>query len=431
MAAVAMAAVAAWGIPLAPTDPEPRPRTTSGWIGFAFRSGRGFPLAADKSVGSRFLPIVPLLASALLTSGLAPAVAQDDPYAPREDWTGYWGGDLHISVFVFRDLDRDGVYDLGDQPMSGIIIDGSGGGMPIWTTSNGAGFANFTMSGPDRQDSIRTPGRYRLKVEVPSNWRVTTHNTVQTVTFRELPGSPADMVADPVPSLVGLAPDLTISGHLPDAPESQALKGPHGQTLSLSSADSQEFMVEAEPGGWHTVDKPDLGFRMGMAPVQLARQWWDASGSNGAVETVTFDDLQSEGVLKVPTGYRGLGWENVVMTHRKFYPPEGYRNGVVSGEFLAYNGSGHPAAISRQGGFDFVGGYFGVSSLEAEGETLRIAGWRNGKQVYAETLSLSAIGPLYLAAEFDDIDRLTFSTDHYWQFTADDLDFRIPPQGAR
>jgi len=371
------------------------------------------------------------MASALLASCLVPAAAQDDAYAPREDWTSYWGGDLHISVFVFRDLDRDGLYDLGDQPMSGIIIDGSGGGMPIWTSSNAAGFANFTMSGSDRQDSIRTPGRYRFKVEVPSNWRVTTHNTVQTVTFRALPGSPADMVADPVPSLVGLAPDLTISGDVPETPEGDALQGPHGETLPLPSDGTQTFTLDADPGAWQMAGKPALGFEMGTAPVQIARQWWDATGSNQPVETVTFDDLQSEGVLKVPTGYQSLGWENFVMTHRKFYPPEGYRNGVVSGEFLAYNGSGHPAAITRQGGFDFVGGYFGVSSLEAQGETLRIAGWRHGKQVYSETLSLSAIGPVYLAAEFDDVDRLTFSTDHYWQFTADDLQFRVPPEEAR
>ncbi len=42
-----------------------------------------------------------------------------------------------------------------------------------------------------------------------------------------------------------------------------------------------------------------------------------------------------------------------------------YRRSRTSGEFVAYNSSGHPAAISSDEPFDFVGGYFGVAWLQS------------------------------------------------------------------
>jgi hypothetical protein len=83
-------------------------------------------------------------------------------------------------------------------------------------------------------------------------------------------------------------------------------------------------------------------------------------------------------------------WNNVVMAHQKFYSSEGYRNNLMSGEFVAYNGSGHPASISSDRPFNFVGGYFGASHLRAEGETLRIKAWRRQELSYEEDIPLSA-----------------------------------------
>jgi hypothetical protein len=114
------------------------------------------------------------------------------------------------------------------------------------------------------------------------------------------------------------------------------------------------------------------------------------------------------------------------MTPQKFYDPEGYRNNTMSGEFLAYNGSGHPVSIGSQKAFDFVGGYFGASTLEAQGETLAITAWRGDAVAYTETLKLSAIGPVYFAADFRAVTRIDFATVHYWQFTADDLTVSLP-----
>jgi hypothetical protein len=374
---------------------------------------------------------IPPLALALIASAIVSTTAiqaDEGYYAPRTDWASYWEGDLNISVFVFRDMNRNGLYDLPDHPMSGIMVDGMGLGRPIWAASNGAGFANFAMSGTKSDATIMFEGSYDFSVRVPPRWLVTTGNASQTVQFELKPGSPADMVAVPAPALVGLAPELWLSGQLPASLDGQTvvLTGPDRTGHPLSPTEARRFEFEAGVGTWTSSTKPALGLDLGDTPIQIAQAWWTSAGSSQASRTVTFDDLQSEGVLKVPSGYAGLGWDNFVMTHRKFYDPEGYRNGVMSGEFLAYNGSGHPAAISSEKPFDFIGGYFSISTLDAQGETLAVTGWRGAELVYEEEMTLSALGPTYLAAQFEAVTRLEFRTEHYWQFTADDLVFALP-----
>jgi hypothetical protein len=367
-----------------------------------------------------------LIATVAICSN-SPAHAEHS-YAVRTVWDEYTESDLNISVFVFRDANRNGIYDLEDRPMSGIIIDTSGVGQSASATSNSSGFANFAMSGTDGAADIKFEGEYQFDVQVPPRWAVTTGNETQTTRFELFPGSPADLVARPAPALVGLAPDLWIEGH-----STKPLTLTARSVGALQEAMSNEaghFTFPVGPGNWQisspTMPQPRQ-IVIAAAPVRLTESWLLQQDPPGEIPSIeaTFDDLQSEGVLKIPSGYLGLDWNNFVMTHQKFYEPAGYRNGVLSGEFLAYNGSGHPAAISRDRPFDFVGGYFGVSTLRAEGETLIITGWHDGQEVYRESLALSALGPIFVAADFRAVTRVEFRTEHYWQFTSDSLTFRL------
>ena len=45
---------------------------------------------------------------------------------------------------------------------------------------------------------------------------------------------------------------------------------------------------------------------------------------------------------------------------------DAYANNVTSGRYVGYGSSGHPVTISRAGGFDFFGAYFGVGSRDVE-----------------------------------------------------------------
>jgi hypothetical protein len=367
-----------------------------------------------------------LFASAAICS--SSAVYADEPYAVRTVWDQYTESSLNISVFVFRDANRNGIYDLDDRPMSGIRVDSSGVGQPASAVSNASGFANFTMSGTDRNAEIKFEGEYQFDLLVPPHWSVTTGNASQATHFALLPGSPADLVAQPAPALVGLTPDLWIEGHSASPLTLTASSGV--DVREAMSDEAGNFTLLASPGDWE-LSAPTMPAPRHLAidttPVRLTESWLlqpEPSGEHLTVEA-TFDDLQGEGVLKIPSAYAGLDWSNFVMTHQKFYDPEGYRNGVLSGEFLAYNGSGHPAAISRAKPFDFVGGYFGVATLRAQGETLIITGWHDDKAVYQESFALSALGPIFLAADFRDVTRVEMRTEHYWQFTADNLAFRL------
>ena len=82
--------------------------------------------------------------------------------------------------------------------------------------------------------------------------------------------------------------------------------------------------------------------------------------------------------------------------------------------------------ISRAGGFDFLGAYFGVGARDAEGERLRIQAFRGESTVAEDELRLSSLGPVWFDAAFHGIDRLVLTTSHYWQLVVDDMEVGVP-----
>jgi hypothetical protein len=164
------------------------------------------------------------------------------------------------------------------------------------------------------------------------------------------------------------------------------------------------------------------------SPVLLSTIGQDGSAGGGAstATIVTFDDLiGTRAVAEVPSGIGGVGWSNWVVAHNLHYGGEGYVNGTMSGEYVAYNGSGHPAEIHNEEPFDLVGGYFAAAWSRAEGETLQVTAWRGDDVIYQDQMKLSALGPFYFSADYHDVTRVQFSSEHYWQFVADDIAIRL------
>ena len=91
-------------------------------------------------------------------------------------------------------------------------------------------------------------------------------------------------------------------------------------------------------------------------------------------------------------------------------------NCAVSGEYVAYNGSGIPAEISDAEPFDFVSCCVGVAWLDAEGEMLRVEAFRGNDQVSTGLVKLSALGPVIYQPNISRVTRVRFSTAHNWQF---------------
>lgn len=357
-----------------------------------------------------------------------------DLYAPRTDWTSFTGGDLNISGFVFRDVNRNGVYDADDPPMEGIatqMTSPQGNSLIRWTNSNG--FANFSMSARDPDADISDPGLYEFDVIVPGGWELTTGNARQTKRFEVTPGAVADMTADPPFFPVGIAPVLTISGPVPQAAQGEAVsvRSPSGEWRQIASQGVMQFRVPAHPGEWQIAfgegeDRIVRSVTVSDFPVQLSAGGDQAADPLGTRVLVDYEDITERSIREMPSGVGGLMWWNMVVLQ----VAPSYSNNAVSGNYVGYNSSGHPARIWRDDPFSFTGGHFGVAWQRAHGETLHLRGYRRGELVYEDSITLSYLGPVWFQADYNNIDRLDLATEHYWQFVSDDLKFVVPGRVA-
>jgi len=385
--------------------------------------------------GLLFSPVVAVAIGLAMVCGAARAGSAQD-YYPKRAWGPFNGGQMNTSLLVFRDLNRNGVYDLGDRPMSRVAVElDKPKGDAIMRLTNVSGFANFRMSVIQRDLEVVDPGQYAFKVVPPPNYSVTTGNASQESDYVVSPGSPGDMIASRTTHPVGLAADLTISGAVA-AGSRVSLTGPGAATAAAKVGPDGRFSAAVTSGQW-LVDFSANGVTerrrivVGAGPVVLSA----FSGKGGPAEqplpnqhVVGFDDLMTTpGVFEVPSGYGGLDWYNLVAMHQRFTDGPGYINTTMSGEFIAYNSSGHPAQVFSDKPFDFTGAYFGAGWDGAEGETLILKAWRGDEPAYEDRLVLSANGLVYFAGDYRRITRLEIRTQHYWQAAIDDFAYRTGP----
>ena len=140
-------------------------------------------------------------------------------------------------------------------------------------------------------------------------------------------------------------------------------------------------------------------------------------GTNSALANVlTFDDVATDPDSTweaIPNGYRGLNWNHFWVVAPQLDlsldPSQGWQNGLVSGDFLAYNQTGAPAEVSSGSVFNFDGA--SVNAAYRDGLRLTATGFRNGVQLYQTTLELDTGLSQFFAFNFSGIDTLRFATD--------------------
>lgn len=369
-------------------------------------------------------------------------------YPERADWSAPYNGGVHLSGYVFRDRNQNGVLDVGDLPMASVVVTvTTPAGKTFTERSNGAGFANFQMSRSERNAALRRPGEYLFNVRVPPGWTLTTGNASQRTTLEELPGAPADLVSRNPPKPFGLAPRLVIGGRVGvrraggavEPPEGVSLsaRGPGGEVVDVPPPNGGYFEIPASPGQWRLIATKagsDAGVEREIvvkdAPVRVSTMVLGDPKVEPAGRriTVDFESITGTPIMKIPSGIAGLDW---------FYlnaidavtGGEAYVNNLTSGRYVGYGSSGHPVTISRAGGFDFLGACFGVGARDGEGETLRIQAFRGDAVVAEDEIRLSSLGPVWFDATFHRIDRLVLTTRHYWQLVVDDMEVRVPGDG--
>ena len=261
----------------------------------------------------------------------------------------------------------------------------------------------------------------------------TTAEVGESVDFELMPQAPAGMHGTSTWSMIGLAPELTLS-----APASLNRKPGHvavrfgqraAEPLPVDEAVPEQLIVydaSGETGLQVSVDG-GVGWRSiatGNYPLRLSQYFFDHSDEPAAGRVIVdFENLATSGMLReTPSGYAGFDWKYIVTTHERAYGLRGHLNNTVSGEFMAYTSSGHPGWVSLDAPFDFIGGYLAVSHREGENGDVILEGYRNEDLVYKEHLRLSSLTPVHFLANWQGIDKLVFRHQYFWQVVMDDLE---------
>ncbi len=363
-----------------------------------------------------------------------------DLYPIREIWGPVHSTSPNVSHFIFRDLARNGSWDVGDRPMPGIAVKLlAPDGTHTLRRSNIHGFVNFSNSLTASPVDVSAPGEYVFEVIIPPGWELTSDNSIQAGVYEKAPLSRPGIVVDQVPQPAGLAPIIVVEGRVETTPRSSSARtirvealNPAGEALSLQLDLDGWFSFPAQPGPWqvrvHDAERAVwavrdisiVGTPVRMSTIRLADRRMPRGSSRRVVD---FEEITASPITKVPNGYAGLRWTNLVAVKNELYGGAGYINNTVSGTYVSYNTSGYPVVIAADEPFDFIGGYFGAAWPTAEGEVLEIRAWHEQEVIADETLVLSALGPVWFDADFRGITRIELSTRHYWQFVADDLEF--------
>ena len=345
-------------------------------------------------------------------------------------------GNLNISWFVFRDVDRDGVYDMDERPYAGLRIrlerpDGE----TISSLSNVSGFANFKMSIDPKKGVISEEGTYRLSANPPPGWQVTSGAETVDVEFVFLGDSPAGIVAASTPDPLGVAPVPRITGWTEAGDSTIIATDPSGEQHEVKTDRNGSFEITGNTGTWLLASgtgSADTGqttrIDVHYYPIVLSRSFLTSSDepSKGREITTGYDDLtMSERVYKIPNGYRGLKWKDWIATHSLLYGGAGYVNATISSDYVAYNSSGHPGFISSDRSFDFIETYIGIAWPKAAKGDVRVEGYRAGELVYNDNLKLSHWSPVHFYANYLNITSLKIYSDIYWQVILEDSRFRL------
>jgi hypothetical protein len=86
------------------------------------------PVSGHGLIGAKSDCMILKLASSFLVGlwllTLSPMVsAEDDSYYPsQESWAPTNAGSENVSLFIFRDLNGNGRYDLGESPMANVAV---------------------------------------------------------------------------------------------------------------------------------------------------------------------------------------------------------------------------------------------------------------------------------------------------------------------
>jgi hypothetical protein len=103
----------------------------------------------------------------------------------------------------------------------------------------------------------------------------------------------------------------------------------------------------------------------------------------------------------------GFTGSNVYTLDTSSYQNSGYTNGVVSGQYVAYNGYGTDASLSSLSSFLFTGAYF--TGAWNDGLSITVNGFLGGVATMSKTFVVDSLAPTWQSFGWN-VDSLSFSS---------------------
>ncbi|MGD8570441.1 MAG: PEP-CTERM sorting domain-containing protein [Gammaproteobacteria bacterium] len=130
--------------------------------------------------------------------------------------------------------------------------------------------------------------------------------------------------------------------------------------------------------------------------------------SNASATVLTFDDVTTNtGLTPIADGYGGLNWDNFGVIHQSHAPGSGYDNGIVSGEYMAYNLNANIGTVDNSA-FDFNGAY--LVGAWNDGLNVNVQGWSGSTLLYDTTVVVDTTDSTWFDFNYVGIDRLVFNS---------------------
>lgn len=154
-----------------------------------------------------------------------------------------------------------------------------------------------------------------------------------------------------------------------------------------------------------------------------------------SAQTVTFEGLGNG--AQITNGYSGLNWDNMFTLDATGIDPSGYKNGIVSGNMVAYNGFANPASFSAGTPFVFNSVY--LAGAWRNNLNVLVEGLSNGSVVRSQTVVVSALAPTLFTFNWSGINQVRFSSSggtsagfgpSAQQFVMDNLSVTTVPEPA-
>ncbi|NEP58627.1 MAG: S8 family serine peptidase, partial [Symploca sp. SIO2G7] len=133
-------------------------------------------------------------------------------------------------------------------------------------------------------------------------------------------------------------------------------------------------------------------------------------GNSSSEVLLTFDDISNADNEQIPDGYGDLSWSDdfFYVNAPIVVPGTGYENGLVSGDYVAFNSFANPVEVSSDTVFDFNSAY--LTAAWDDNLSIQVKGVLDGLELYSETVTVNTSAPTLFDFDFLGIDQLTFTS---------------------